>query len=215
MLIVALIFCLPLWAQETVHPLTDLLPLTLDIKEETDPSADLPLTLSLEYGSQRSYGRIEDQIFNFRITHNGEFFSQIDMDWAVLSHGAKCLDDNWWAGLTAKYRNPPHERSGLVGSTVEPAQMFLQLHHRTRRIEGRFYIPLILEIEDQKVNPWVEIERLTLIEVGQTSLFLRGQYELGGKPEFDFGVCQRIKFIEARALASGNWSIRASASTNF
>lgn len=168
--------------------------------QETDPFADLPVNLNLEWGSESSYGKFEIQIFNFRVTHNGGFFSQVDMDWAVLSPGVECLDDNWWAGITAKYENPPSERSGLIGSTAEPALMFFQLHHRQRKAEGRVYIPMAFVIDGIKLKPWIELERLTLVDLGKnTTVYFAGQYELGDKPEFDLGLCQKIGPFKLKA----------------
>lgn len=201
MLVVAVVLCLPLWAQETVYPLTDLLPLTLDAKEETDPFADLPVSFSAEYGNRTSYFRIDEQIFHLRMTHNGEYFSQVDMDFAVFSPGEECLNDNWSLGPTAWYPRAPGENSNLIGRRPVPARMYLQFHHMTRRLEARIYIPLMYKVENQRVMPRFELERLTLLELDRkkTTLYLRGWYEPGKTPDLDLGVSRLFGSVEFKA----------------
>jgi len=183
---------------------------------EDDPFADLPIAFQLRIGNRQSSAKFENQIFNFRACHNGEFVNQIDMDWAVLSPGVGCLDDNWWAGITARYLNDPSGRPELASWDPEPALMYFQFHHRTSGVEGRVYIPLIWKIEEKLIRPWIELENLRMLRFGkQTELFLRGQYELGGSLQGEIGLRQRFKGIDFEATTSGAYSIGAKYTTAF
>jgi len=183
---------------------------------EDDPYLNLPATFSLVLGSKTSYFRFEHQLCNMRGVYNGDFVSQIDLDFAVLSPGIDCLTDNWWAGITALYTEEAQSGAQLIGQKPKPPQMFFQFYHKSRFAEGRIYLPLVHSLEGIRYHPWAELERLRLFRpFPNTEIFLRGIYEIGKSPEFELGVYQNLKGLTLEATTGGAYSIGAKYTTAF
>lgn len=196
LLIVAIALCSSSWAEESSYDY-------------------IPTTLSLSAGNRVSYVRLENQIFDLRFSHNGRFIDQIDMDWAVLSPGVECLDDNWRAGITARYLKNPAERLLVNHPKPEPALMYFQFHHRTENLEGRIYIPLTWQVEGQRVSPWIELEHLTVLKpTRDSSVFLRGRYA-DQDAEIEVGFRQRVKELEIEITSGGRYFVGARITTGF
>lgn len=199
---IAMIVTSPLWAQETEKQ--------TEKETKPDPFDNIARVISCEGGSEGYTFRYEGGINTFMLIYD-EYLRQADMDFAVLGYEKDCLN-GWTAGISAQYLNPPSQANGRIGFKPEPAMMYGLFHYlsKSKRHEGRVYIPLAKIIEGHRLKPSIKLEQLTLVDFGPAALFLRGEYELDSPPELEAGVLLKFGDLQARAYSSGNWSVRMS-----
>jgi hypothetical protein len=192
--VVLLLFCQPLLAEETSKPV--------------DPFANQIIALKAQYGSDGIRGFFDSQIFNMEVWHE-EWTRQIMMSWALLSPGAKCMNDNNWLGLLIDFTESPVDHPmNLLGWTNSDPNIFINLHHRDKTIEAHLFYPAVAHTEGRSLYPWVELDRLKLCSFGSNvQVYLRGSAGLHRETEYSVGLSYQNGSYGAKIDSQGTWSV--------
>lgn len=167
MLIVAISFCLPLWAE---------------VGEEVWP--ELPVVISAEGSQNLVTLTLDTTTANICLKRDQRDNSdQIAMSYRVIGAGMSCLHKPFLLGLMVK------QWPGETIFTAGAQEIYFQVHYLTRRNSVRGYIPLMAHAN---LVPSVEIERWELVSAGSnTKVQLRGL--LSSKEQnFGIGVIRKV-----------------------
>lgn len=177
MIIVAISFCLPLWAEEeeVVWPL-------------------LPINIGTEISMKTVDTTLDLTIANLR--HHRDIPSgldRIDMTYRVIGNGMSCLKVPILLGIMVKQR---------MAATVHlpPEQeIYFEIHYSAGKNSIRGYIPLMANNGQEYI---VEAERIELLTAGSTTVLLRGQWS-PSQHSVGIGVSRKIgKHIEVRLFTN-------------
>lgn len=199
--VVLLLFCQPLPAEETSKPV--------------DPFANQIVTLKAQFGSDGIRGFFDSQIFKFEVWHQ-QWTRQVMMSYALLSSSEESMDDNNWLGMLVEYPEPPVDNPmRMLGRDKKTPNIYFNLHHRDETIEAHLYYPAIAHTEGRSLYPWVELDRLRIIDLGpSTQLYLRGSAGVRREAEYSIGLSYQNGPYGAKIDSSGAWSISFSASSS-
>lgn len=167
MLVIAISFCLPLWAED---------------KEEVWP--EFPVVISVDGSQNLTTVTLDMTVANIRLRRNQrESTDQVDMSYRVIGSGTNCLRTPFLLGLMVK------QWPGDTVFTAGKQEIYFQVHYLTSRNSVRYYQPLMA---NAGLQPTLEIERWELLSVGsETKLQLRGLLSTKGQ-DVGIGIIRKI-----------------------
>lgn len=191
MMVVVIVFCLPLWA------------------EETDSYLDRPVEIGLRHEGDTAIGNFFDGILFLEYDYDLDLWAtdQILMTYPLFSPGIESIDDRLRGGFLLQPPIWEHEISRRLGhQPIRLDQYYWATQYRCRWIDARAYIPIIYD--GRRPNrPIIDLSEVKLLKINRRLGIIARGYTDFRDWDFDLGLSGRLGSLEAKIYSDLEWSV--------